>query len=415
MLLAADLFFRSGRWRRLAVGCAVGSLAWAADGANELTNPADVRARREATRGREVQRPRSETQDPPASSPAAPATSAATAPAKQVPADESLPWTAPAAPPPAAPRPPLVRPTLVVGVEQGWYDMAIENGTDPSAGGGSLGTAYAVGYQIEAFTMTTIRSSARIDDWGFSALAGANEADGEVGSTLAGVIQRYDSDESGWWEAAVSWASLRGFATTVTAAGERLEDAIDSTWRRVAVERRGYPMLCWGVAYEDFAMPSAYSLDDPDGQVLAFFDTDTRWRTVSAHLGLDSVIAATLERREGWMPLYEVRVGLGCGSLSYDAGAVERSAGGYGYQVDDSSGFVMTARAEGVLGLALAGAWQGLWCQAAIGGRLHGAWYSTLTEHDEENPTSATYDTLVLNSEVSVVSYGVFARVSLVW
>jgi hypothetical protein len=379
--------------------------AWAADGAQELTNPADVRARREATRGRPAPQAASDTTASNHASDATPATVTIRTTEPEETDDAPV----------VAQHPPLTRPALVLGVEYGWYDMTIDSGTTRSDSGGSLGTDYAVGYRIDPFSMTTVRSSARIGDWGVAALAGVDGTDSELGSTLAGMLQRYDADEAGWWEAAVTWARLRGTATTATAAGDPLTEEVDSTWRRVALYRRTYPRLCWGVVFEDVAMPSAYSLDDPDGQVLAFFDDGTRWRTLSATIGIDSSIATALERNRGWMPLYEAHAGLGAGALHYDARAVEHAAAMYGYQVDDSDGFVLTARAEAVLGVAAAGTWEGVWCQAAIGARFHGAWYSTLTEHDAENPTSATYDTLVLNSSVSMVTYGGFARILVLW
>jgi hypothetical protein len=387
----------------LVLGILLGPLL-AADGAQELTNPADVRARREATRGRPAPQPASDTET--TATPAPSTTSVVVTTGAAEPADRD---------PVAAPHPPLVRPALVLGLEYGWYGMEISSGTTRSDSGGSLGTDYAVGYRIDPFSMTTVRSSGRIGDWGVAALAGVDGKDSDLGSTLAGMLQRYDPDDAGWWEAAVTWARLRGTATTLTAAGDPVEEAVDSTWRRIALQRRSYPFLCWGVVYEDVAMPSAYSLDDPDGQVLAFFDDGTRWRTVSAMIGIDSSIGAALERRDGWMPLYEAHAGLGAGALHYDARGVERAAAEYGYQVDDSDGFVMTARAEAVLGVAVAGSWEGVWCQASLGARVHAAWYSTLTEHDTENPTAATYDTLVLNSTVSMVTYGGFARAVVLW
>lgn len=385
------------------VVCGLAVSAFAADGARELTNPDDVRARRAATQGRAAPAPSESTATPASTTtPSADATASASVTPDETRDD-----------PPPRPRPPIVLPQVVASVEQGWYGLAIHNGTDASpSGGGSLATDYEVGYRIDAFRMTTVSATGRIGRWGLTGAYGADDREQRLGEALSAALQYAPLDDDGWWQASFTWARLTGTASTVDGAGQQIREAVDSRWGTVAVERRCYPAWLWGVRYEDLAMPSAYSLDDPDGQVIAFFDTSTRWRTLAFLFGLDSSIASLVERTSGWRPLYEIRVGLGAGSMSYDRRAVQRAADTYGYGIKDDGSIVVTAMGEVVLGASCALTWQGAMLEASLGGRVRASWYSTMNEHDDQNSAGATYDDLVLNATATTTLYGVFARLT---
>ncbi len=302
-------------------------------------------------------------------------------------------------------------PWVIVSVEQGWYGIGISNGTTASSGGGSLGTDFEVGYAIEPFAMTRVSGTGRIDQWGM-ALGYANDpGEREAGELLSLAVQRFTPDDGGWWQATLSWARLSGTATTADALGARQEEEVDSRWRTIALERRTYPLLVWGVQYEELEMPSAYSLDDPDGQVIAIFDDSTHWRTVSFILGVDNGNAAVVERHSGLRPLFEGRVGLGLGAMSYDDGAVEDLANSYGYDYSDSGGLVFTASGELAVGARAGLAWRGVYIEGAVGGRTRIAWMGT-GSNDTPEGEQPDYDTLVLNSSLTTWTYGVFARLT---
>jgi hypothetical protein len=394
----------------LVIPWCLAALAVAADGALELTNPDDVRARRAATQGRSAPATASDSSTSSTSS-SSTTSSAASTSAVATHDEPSNP-----VPSPSRPRPPIVLPNVVASIEQGWYGLAIHNGTDASpSGGGSLATDYEVGYRIDAFRMTTVSATGRIGRWGMTGAYGADNGERRLGEALSAALQYAPLDDDGWWQASFAWARLTGTASTIDGAGKQVESAVDSRWGTATIERRHYPAWLWGVRYEDLAMPSAYSLDDPDGQVIAFFDTSTRWRTVSFILGIDSSIASAIERSSGWRPLYEIRAGLGAGSMQYDRGTVHRAAETYGYTIKDDSGIVVTALGEAALGVSYAIAWRGAMLEASLGGRVRASWYSTLNEHDEENTSGATYDALVLNSTVTTTLYGVFGRLTAVF
>lgn len=375
----------------------------AADGAQELTDPADVRARREATRNRqepahEERRQRDDHDDDVTITTIYVHSGEAPTPAVQpraLPAGASVPGT-------------------VVEIEQGWYGMSVANGTEAGAGGGSLGRAYEVGYAIDDFRMTRLSGTGRIDRLGISGSYSGDPADRAAGEMVALGLHLFTPDDGGWWQATMSWARLRGTATTAGADGEPVHERIDSRWRTVAIERRTYPLLLWGVQYEELRMPSAYSLDDPDGQVVAVFDDTTRWRTVAALLGIDSANAALVERRSGLSPLYEARIALGLGRMCYDSGGARRIATGYGYTFADDGGLVFTASGEAALGVRGMLAWRGCALELAAGGRARIAWIGT-GESGTEDGETPDYDTLHLNSSLSTLTYGLFARIGLVF
>ncbi len=378
----------------------------AADGARELTSADDVRARREATRNRHEE---SQPKEAAPAADAAPSSSTQTAVADgSTNTEESV--------KPASPGPfikPLPEgatlPHVVVSVERGWYGVAIDNGTQASASGGSLGTDFQVGYEIEPFAMTRVSGTGRVDQWGVLAGYASDPLEPEAGELLSLALQYYPVDDGGWWQASLSWARLRGIATTADAGGNRLEEQVDTHWRTIAIERRYYPLLVWGLQYEELEMPSNYSLDDPDGQVVALFDDSTHWRTVSFVLGIDNANAVLVERRTGIRPLYEGRIGLGLGQLSYDKGSVERLASSYGYAYDDSGGLVFSAQGEAALGVRGALAWHGAMIELAVGGRARVAWIGTGGNSTPEGQ-QPDYDTLVLNSNLTTWMYGVFIR-----
>jgi hypothetical protein len=390
----------------------------AAADAHELTNADDVRAHRQQTQGKATPSSSDSTTtstttsaSPSSSTPARALTPAQLAAQRAAEAAEER-----AAEAERARRAQFTMPSLLATVETGWYGMSIHSHTDASPGAGSLGAGYEVGYRIEPFRMTRVSANGRLGDWSMSG-QGATSTDtaGRTGEMLAGTIAHVDLDDLGWWQGTVSWAKLTGEATTVDAAGAVHRSDVDSLWRTLSFERRVYPYWTWGAMYEDVAMPSAYSLDDPDGQVIAFFDPTTRWRTLSLTGGIDSSITNAVERQAGFHPLYELRGALGFGSMHYDASTVRSVAASYGYEVDDSDGFVCTVQGEAVLGCAGAVVWHGAMVECSVGARLHAAWYSTLTSHDDENTAGATYDTLVVNAETAMITYGAFVRLGVVY
>ncbi len=156
-------------------------------------------------------------------------------------------------------------------------------------------------------------------------------------------------------------------------------------------------------------MPSAYSLDDQDGQVIAVFDTTTSWRTGLVYVGIDTAICDQVERRSGWAPLVEARVGLGGGRMSYDRHGTSDIAAKYGYRVDDGDGFTIAAEADASLGIRGSFKVAGALVQAAAGGSIRYLWLGT-------SPTaSADPDVLVLNSSVGMTTYGGFGRLTLIF
>ena len=396
------------------------AVSWveAADGARELTSADDVRARREATRNRhEESKPKESTSSTSTSTSTSTSKSTAVTSSSSTPiavTDGSTNADQPVKP--ASPGPfikPLPEgatlPHVVVSVERGWYGVAIDNGTQASASGGSLGTDFQVGYEIEPFAMTRVSGTGRVDQWGVLAGYASDPLAREAGELLSLALQYYPVGDGGWWQASLSWARLRGIATTADAGGNRLEEQVDTHWRTIAIERRYYPLLVWGLQYEELEMPSNYSLDDPDGQVVALFDDSTHWRTVSFVLGIDNANAVLVERRTGIRPLYEGRIGLGLGQLSYDKGSVERLASSYGYAYDDSGGLVFSAQGEAALGVRGALAWRGAMIELAVGGRARVAWIGTGGNSTPEGQ-QPDYDTLVLNSNLTTWMYGVFIR-----
>jgi hypothetical protein len=387
----------------------------AAEGARELTGPDDVRARREATRERhDPPRERQESAD---EQPRERRT-----PTKAHQQDDSrdtevittyltpgeaarLRGDTPAEPPGRG------IPQMVLAVEQGWYGTLVANRTEAAPSGGSLAQDYEVGYELEPLRMTRISGTGRIGKLGFDGIYASDPADEAAGQLIGAGLALADLDDGGWWMFSASYARLRGTATTSDSAGDPVRARVDSRWRTVAIERRYYPGGLWGVQYEDLQMPSAYSLDDPDGQVIAIFDDTTRWRTVSAIVGVDSANRSLVDRDGGLRPLYELRVGLGLGIMSYDDAGARTIASNYGYAYDDDGGLVMTAHAEGAIGAVVALAYRGCMIEAAAGIRGRIAWIGTGREETPEGQ-SPDYDTLHLSSSISVGTLGTFLRLT---
>lgn len=390
----------------------------AADGARELTNPDDVRARREATRDRnDPPRERRDEPDGPDEQrhdPAPGARSRHTADAHDTAVvttyltpDEAARLRGEV----SADPPGRGIPQMVLAVEQGWYGTLVANRTEAAPSGGSLAQDYEVGYELELLRMTRITGTGRIDNLGFSGLYAADPADEAAGRMVGAGLALADLDDGGWWMFTASYARLRGVATTSDRGGDPVRARIDSRWRTVGIERRYYPGGLWGVQYEDLQMPSAYSLDDPDGQVIAIFDDTTRWRTVSVIAGIDSANRSLVDRTGGLRPLYEARIGLGLGVMSYDREGAQAIAASYGYAFEDDGALVMTAQAEGAIGAAVGLAYRGVMVEAAAGIRGRIAWIGTGREETPEGE-SPDYDTLHLSSSVSVGTLGAFLRLT---
>ncbi len=377
----------------------------AADGARELTSADDVRTRREATRDRQEE-PKDEPEEQ-ADSDSDESTDQRDRSDDAYGRQVEFQFTRP------LPEGASV-PSVVIEVEQGWYGMSISNGTEASAGGGSLGEDYEVGYEIDPFRMTRISGTGRIDRWGFSGSYSGDPADRAAGEAVGLGLLLFTPDDGGWWQATLSWARLRGTATTADAGGRPLTESVDSRWRTVAIERRTYPILLWGVQYEELRMPSAYSLDDPDGQVVAIFDDTTRWTTISVLLGIDSANAALVERRSGISLLYEARVALGLGRMRYDSAGAKAIAESYDYRYADSNGLVFASSGEVALGVRGMLSWHGHALELAAGGRARAAWIGTGDSTPDEGE-APDYDTLHLNSSLTMATYGLFARLGVVF
>lgn len=305
----------------------------------------------------------------------------------------------------------------LLGGELGYYDWTVRSGTTGAGdGSSSLSTSYDVRYRIDPVVMSGVRALGRVGPAQLSAGYVKSPTDPDQARMVDLGLGLLDDDGAGFWMSELEWARVRGRATTTTAAGDPVAQDIDTTWRRFALIHASPSSFLWGVEWEDLSLPSAYSLDDPDGQVVAIFDPDTRWRTLSAIIGVDTTIAPILERRTGWVPLASARVAFGVGTLSWDEGGANRIANAYGYHLEADS-TILKVMADLALGMAWQGCWHDAGFQIAAGGRLRAAYYTNghadrkANDGQDQNSTP-DYDTLVLNAHLTVVQAGVFARLT---
>lgn len=300
-------------------------------------------------------------------------------------------------------------PSLSISIEQGWYNMIIQNHTTPSE---TSNKSYEVDYKINPFMMTKISGMGRIDKFGISSSYSSDPNNKKIGELFSLSMILLDSNDGGWWQTDFSYARLNGTATTHNSANTEIQKDIDSHWNTISFERRYYPMFVCGLQYESIDMPSNYSLNNPDGQVLAIFDSKTNWHTISVVLGIDSSNASVIERQTDLIrPLYEMKIGLGVGYMDYDKAGAKSIAERYGYTFDGNDQMIYQASSELALGVQSIIAYKGIATDISIGARLRSEWLGT--KNSASNSDNQDYNTLYMKSEIINTSYGVFARLGM--
>ena len=295
--------------------------------------------------------------------------------------------------------------SLVIGAEAGrswWYP---HSQTEGSTSSGSLGSSYGVDYSIKPVDTVGGTLMGAVGNWAVTTTYQGSQSD--IAQILAGGLGWFTGDSL--WLSEAEWGRVQGQAVIKASNGTTASSDIDTTWRRAAIGwHEG--IFTIGLEFERLALPSNYSLDDRDGQVVAVFDPTTTWTTGSLYVGVDNRPELMTTRQLGWHPLYGARIGVGLGELEFDHQAVVDIAHQASYEVECGSE-VVRLLGEAQLGMA----WQTKLGDAGIqvgsGGRLRANYYSNVAT----DPQKRSADHLTLVSSLSLVSLGIFAEVAVFW